>query len=123
MDETYLGLGRVLEDCFDASQDFGCELRDDLESFEVVHDLLRTRRPKDDRTGVRLLRDPCEREVANFAVQLCVSGRFVSVCGARREKKRGKKGSGPDIHTLLGKLGELLQLVELLATLLLIEAF
>lgn len=65
---TRLGRRLVLQDFLDAIHDLRSQLRDDLECFEVVGDLLRTRGSEDDGARVWLFRYPGEGEVYDFTV-------------------------------------------------------
>ena len=62
-----LGRRLVVQDFLNFIHNFWRKFRDDFESLQVIHDLLRTRGAEDDRTCAGLLCDPCEREVVQFA--------------------------------------------------------
>ncbi len=66
---SYLGAWLVAQNLFNFFQDFGCQFRNDLDSFEVIKDLCRFRSTEDDSARRRVSCNPCESQLGGIASQ------------------------------------------------------
>ena len=71
--DRHLRLRFVIQNLLDLVQDFRSQLRENLERFEVIDDLLGPRSAQDDSASVGLLGYPGEGEVMQLATEFCDS--------------------------------------------------
>ena len=69
-EETYPGLGLVVQNLLDLLEDFGCQLRDDLQRLQVVKDLFGLGCAEDNGARIRAGRNPRQRKLIDAAPEL-----------------------------------------------------